>query len=70
MAGSCCRVCSFRMLQECLTFSLLLTDEFNDYSHARDFVNVRRYQRQGNIVILAGKATTIETVQEKKGVIR
>jgi len=37
---------------------------------SRDFVNVRRYQQQGNMVILAGKATSFEAVQEKKGVIR
>ena len=58
------------MPQECLSFSLSFTDELYYYSNARDFVNVRRYQQQGNMVILAGKATSFEAVQEKKGVIR
>ena len=36
----------------------------------RDFVNVRRYQKQDNLMILAGKATLYEAIQERKGMIR
>lgn len=39
-------------------------------SFFRDFVSVRRFQKEDNIMILAGKSTFYEAVKERKGIVR